>query len=142
MSAKGYYNGFDPVGRGGALATIRAALADGTLRPPTQCSVCAQRPTKPLGWHSEDYRKPLDAHPICRGCHVRVHARFRHPDRWLAYIRGLDPAGWFQGLSVDPLSLTRPFDESYPNGSPAASPSIAAEPTGVMASLPHRRDKR
>lgn len=114
MSAKGYYNGFGPADRHGTLAIVRAALANGTLPMPTRCSVCGQRATSSLGWHSEDYRKPLDARPICRGCHVRVHARFRHPDRWRAFVVVLDPLGWYQGLSVDPRSLTRPFDQTYP----------------------------
>lgn len=125
MSANGYYNGFSRADRSGTLAIVRAALIDGRLATPTQCSVCGNRPNKPLQWHSEDYRKPLDAHPICRGCHVRVHARFRHPDRWLAYTARLQPTGWFQGLTLDPQSLTRPFDESYP---PRLSGHISTEP--------------
>lgn len=114
MSANGYYNGFGPADRNGTLAIVRTALADGTLPTPTRCSVCGNRPAQPLQWHSEDYRKPLDAHPICRGCHVRVHARFRHPARWHEHVRRFDPMGWFQHLSVDPRSLTLPFDETYP----------------------------
>jgi hypothetical protein len=113
VSANGYYNGFSPADRNGTLAIVRAALADGRLPAPTRCSVCGDQPAKPLQWHSEDYRKPLDARPICRGCHIRIHARFRHPDRWREYISGLDPAGWYQNLSVDPRSLTRPFDETH-----------------------------
>lgn len=126
MNAKGYYNGFGPADRNGTLAIVRAALADGTLPTPTRCSVCGVRATKPLQWHSEDYRKPLNAHPICRGCHVRVHARFRHPDRWQAYVARLPPADWVQRLTVDPRSLTRPFDESYPEGLLKMLPSVPA----------------
>lgn len=130
MSANGYYNGFSPEERSGTLALVRAALADGTLAIPTRCSVCGAQPTKPLQWHSVDYRKPLNAHPICRGCHVRVHARFRHPDSWRTYVARLPSAGWFQGLTVDPRSLTRPFDKSYPDGASGALQSAA------VASLP------
>lgn len=114
MNAKGYYNGFGPLDRKGALATIRAAVADGSTAAPTSCSVCGSCPDYRLGFHGEDYRRPLSAFPICRGCHVRVHARFRHPDRWREYISRFDPDSWFQQLSVDPASLTRPFDETYP----------------------------
>lgn len=141
MSANGFYNGYSPAERNGANAAIRAAIARGDLSVPERCSVCQQAPNRPLQWHSERY-DILDAFPICRGCHVRVHARFRHPDRWLAYISRLDPAGWFQDLSVDPISLTRPFDETYPNRSWVASPGIATEPTAVMASLPQTRARR
>lgn len=116
MRAKGFYNGFSPAERSGTLAIIRAAIADGSLATPSACSVCQQSSEKPLGWHSEDYRHPLDALPICRGCHVRVHARFQHPNSWRAFIRPLDASAWFQNLSVDPQSLTRPFDETYPGG--------------------------
>lgn len=112
MSANGYYNGFGPADRNGTLAIIRAAEADGTIPTPIRCSVCGQQPATGLQRHSEDYRRPLDAHAICRGCHVRVHGRFRHPDRWRAFTERLGP-GWFQGLSVDPLSLTQPFDVTY-----------------------------
>lgn len=113
MSANGYYNGFGPADRNGTLAIVRAAEADGTIPTPTLCSVCGQRPTTTLQRHSEDYRRPLDAHPICRGCHVRVHVRFRYPARWRAFTETLGP-GWFQGLSVDPRSLIQPYDVTYP----------------------------
>jgi hypothetical protein len=118
MRTKGFYNGFSPAGRSGTLAIIKAAIADGSFAMPIACSVCQQPSEKPLGWHSEDYRRPLDALPICRGCHVRVHARFQHPKSWQAFIRNLEEGAWFQNLSVDPQSLTRPFDETYPGGLP------------------------
>ena len=110
----GFYNGFGPKDRAGALATIRAAVADGSIPAPSACSVCQSCPAAPLGWHGEDYRRPLEAFPICRGCHFRVHARFRYPERWKAFIRDLDPAGWFQKLTLDPSSLMRCYDETYP----------------------------
>lgn len=111
---KGWYNGFGPKERSGTLATIRAAIAEGSISPPSSCSVCLRSPASLLGWHSEDYRRPLDAFPVCKSCHIRIHARFRHPERWRAFISGLDPAGWFQRLTVDPASIQRPYDETYP----------------------------
>lgn len=116
MSAKGFYNGFSPADRDGTLAIVRAAVADGRVPSPAQCSVCGERPTKPLGWHSEDYRTPLAARPICGRCHYAVHIRFRRPDYWQAYIAALAPGSWFHRLSVDPAALERPFDETYPHG--------------------------
>lgn len=110
----GFYNGFSPKEREGALAAIRTAIADGRVSPPTSCSVCGRSPDYPLGFHGEDYRVPLAAYPICRGCHVRVHARFRHPERWREYISRFDRDGWFQHLSLDPASLKRPYDQTYP----------------------------
>lgn len=111
---KGYYNGFGPNERKGALASVRAAIAAGTVPMPTRCSVCGVCPDYDLGFHGEDYRRPLAAYPICRGCHVRLHARFRHPDRWRDYISRFDPDGWFQRLSLDPRSLRQPYDQTYP----------------------------
>lgn len=110
----GYYNGFSAKEREGALAAIRAAIADGRVPTPKACSICGQSPDYLLGFHGEDYRRPLAAYPICRGCHVRVHARFRHPERWRQYINRFDPDGWFQHLSLDPASLRRPYDHTYP----------------------------
>lgn len=115
MTANGYYNGFSPKQRSGANAAIRAAIVRGTLDAPTACSVCLQTPVAPLQWHSERY-DILDAYPICRGCHVRVHARFNHPDRWRSFIARLDPGAWFQSVSMDPASLTQPFGVTYPSG--------------------------
>jgi hypothetical protein len=119
MSANGYYNGFSPADRQGTLAAVKAAEAAGIIPVPTVCSVCGKEPTTGLQRHSENYCRPLDAYPICRGCHVRVHARFRHPDAWRAFINSLDPAGWVQSLTVDHRSLTRPFDETYPRDLPS-----------------------
>ena len=112
VRTNGFYNGFSPAQRNGANAAIRAAIARGEIAVPDTCSVCKRMPDKPLQFHSERY-DTLDAYPICRGCHIRLHARFRHPHSWAKFVRGLGE-GWFQGLSVDPLSLTRPYDETYP----------------------------
>jgi hypothetical protein len=113
MNTNGFYNGWSPVQRNGTNAAIRAAIARGDLTVPDKCSVCQRVPNRPLQWHSERY-DVLDAYPICRSCHIRVHARFRHPDSWRAFIKSLDPAGWVQSLTVDPRSLTHPFAETYP----------------------------
>lgn len=118
MKANGWYNGFSPAQRNGANAAIRAAIARRDLAVPEKCSVCQQVPNRSLQWHSERY-DVLDAYPICRSCHIRVHARFRHPDSWRAFIKFLDPAGWVQSLTVDPQSLTRPFTETYPGDLPS-----------------------
>lgn len=118
MNTNGFYNGWSPAQRNGANAAIRAAIVRGDLTVPDKCSVCQRVPNRPLQWHSERYDVP-DAYPICRSCHIRVHARFRHPDNWNAFIKSLDPAGWVQSLTVDPYSLTRPFDETYPGGFPS-----------------------
>lgn len=114
---KGFYNGFGPKERSGTLATIRAAIADGSLSQPTSCSVCGCTPASALQWHSENYFRPLDAYPICRGCHIRVHARFRHPNRWLDFLeRATSPDCWARQLSLDPASRYQPYNVTYADG--------------------------
>ncbi len=138
MSGEGYYNGFSPAERRGALKAVKAALTAGALLPAVRCSVC-QRSDKALGWHSERY-DVLDARAVCWRCHLAVHRRFKRPAHWLAYIQPLDPDGWFQHLSLDPATLRRPFAASYPaglpisreTGCPLAQPHLD-EPTGSVA---------
>ena len=118
LRASGYYNGFGPKKRTGVLAALEVAMATGAIAGPTHCSACGNRPSKPLDWHSEDYRRPLDAFPICTRCHYALHIRFHRPAYWQRYISGLDPVVWCQYPTVDPSSLRRPFDETYPEGLP------------------------
>jgi hypothetical protein len=51
-------------------------------------------PDKRLGWHSEDYRSPFGAYPVCWRCHHAIHIRFRRPAYWQTHVSRLDPAGW------------------------------------------------
>lgn len=108
----GFYNGWGTAERQGSLARVRAAIAAGVLAIPERCSVC-QRDDKPIGWHSERY-DVLDVYPVCRGCHIRIHARFRYPKRWREFISRLGP-GWYQNLSIDARSLTRAYAITYPS---------------------------
>jgi hypothetical protein len=36
-------------------------------------------------YHLEDYRKPLEPIVACVECHMRLHSRFRAPNRWRAH---------------------------------------------------------
>jgi hypothetical protein len=99
------------------VATLAGAPA------PTTCSVCGRGPPVPIEVHAENYRSPLSVFPICRRCHHAIHTRFRRPDYWLRYIGPLDPNGWFRRLTLDPASLTRRFDETYPGWSGDFTPS-------------------
>lgn len=114
MSSGNPYNGFSPTERTWGAKRIRAAVARGELKLAAMCSVC-ERSDVPLAFHSEDYRQPLSAITVCRSCHYAIHIRFRRPEWWLARIAKLDARGWFQFLTLDPQSLLRPFDETYPS---------------------------
>ncbi|MGN6270269.1 MAG: hypothetical protein ACTHM0_10305 [Sphingomonas sp.] len=119
------------------MAILKAALADGIVPPAYVCSVCGVTAGKPLGRHSEDYRRPLDAYPVCTRCHYAIHIRFRRPDYWRRYIARLDPEGWFNRLSVDPHCVTRPFDDTYPRG---LRKPVQALPSSLMKDhLPPKR---
>ena len=101
------YNGFSPRER---------RVWNHLVRPVAlHCSICGCGPEKPVGWHGEDYRRA----DSCRACHNAIHMRFRRPDHWQRLVRQHEhPGAWFTLLSIDPASLTRPFDETYPEGLP------------------------
>lgn len=105
-----FYNGFSPRER-------RAWRApDQPL--PSRCSMCGCGPERSKGWHSEDYRTHDSIYGVCRRCHHAIHIRFVRPDHWRRYIADLPPEAWCHGLSLDPVALTRPFDDTYPQGLP------------------------
>ncbi|WP_370716112.1 hypothetical protein [Sphingomonas sp. IW22] len=115
-----WYNGFSPADRTKGANLLRRALREGTVLPASICSMCGRVPSG-LGYHNEDYRKPLTAYPICRRCHYAIHIRFRRPYYWREFIAPLDRNGWFQNLTPDPASLYRPYDLTYPEGGTAHS---------------------
>lgn len=113
-----WYNGANPAQRAWKLRMVKAALASGQIAPSHTCSVCARTFPHAVGMHSEDYADRLAVYAVCRPCHFAIHIRFLRPDYWRGYVARLHPNGWFQRLSLDPATLTRPFRESYPNGLP------------------------
>jgi hypothetical protein len=72
--------------------------------------------------HDEDYSRPLAAYAVCRRCHRMLHQRFDEPEPWLAFVaeHGQGRGAWFEQLSMDPDSRSRPFGETYPAGLPSA----------------------
>ena len=111
------YNGFSPEER-----RVRRALPP----PPSHCSICGCGPERPVRWHGEDYRRADSVYGLCRPCHYAIHMRFRRPDHWQRLVRQHEyPGAWFTLLSIDPASLWRPFDETYPHGLPAPVPGPA-----------------
>lgn len=121
------YNGFSPAERRVAGDAARRARDAGKLPPLMPCSMCGRRrPNNQL--HSEDYRPPHRLYSLCRRCHYAVHIRFTHPAYWSALLTTLGPDGWFHQLRLDPETLTRPFDQSYPTGVLGATLTLTNHP--------------
>lgn len=123
----GYYNGWSGDERRATLPLQKVAIASGELARPTICSICGcvgnrnWRAEDAVWLHDENYADPLAAYPICRRCHRLLHERFEAPEPWLALTgqHGREGA-WFELFSLDPASLRRPFNQTYPDGLPAA----------------------
>jgi hypothetical protein len=122
------YNNFSWAERRATIPVQNAALRDGRLIRPTVCCICGDdRDAFPQGrdyrfLHLEDYRRPLDIYPVCKGDHAALHARFDDPGRWEKVIRAHSrPGEWFTLLSLDPASQETPYDITYPRGLPPPS---------------------
>jgi len=125
MAGIGWYNGWSPEERTAVTPIQKQALKDGTLAKPTHCSICKcegnrrdWRAQDAVWLHSEDYGNPLDVYHLCRRCHRTLHERFEKPDPWLELIaeNGQRGAAWFELLTMDPDSRTRPIGKTYPDG--------------------------
>ena len=123
----GFYNGWSGEERLAALPILRAALEAGTLDPPTRCSMCLVtgspdwRAADGIVFHDEDYSNPLAAYTVCKPCHRLIHMRFWSAADWIALVaRHARDGAWFERLSMDPDSRTRPFVQTYPDGLPSA----------------------
>lgn len=89
---KGAYNGFSLSDRGRASGWGRRLEHVRPRRVPAShrtCCICGTS-SGMIGWHSEDYRAPLDALVLCAWCHWALHARFKSYDHvwdsWLAKL--------------------------------------------------------
>lgn len=102
----------------------QAAIRDGVIPRPIECSICGyidrQTTGRPeIALHLERYSHPLEIYPCCRRCHGKLHGRFRQPERWQCLITGHgNPMDWFHLLSLDPACQRQPFEITYPAGLP------------------------
>jgi hypothetical protein len=78
------YNGFSAAERMRADRIMRAAIRAGLISPTMRC-FCGLTPPAALMYHLEDYCKPLEPIVACVECHMRLHSRFRAPNRWRAH---------------------------------------------------------
>lgn len=122
----GWYAGTSPADRLLSLSLLREALKSGIIPQPRRCSICGFENTDdPSGrnycqFHDESYVLG-EGYPICRSCHGHLHRRWDRPRPWLRLITEYgDGTRWFELISMDPASLTRPFHETYPVGLPPA----------------------
>ena len=125
----GWYNGFHPEVRRASLPLLRAAIRNGLIAKPSQCSICGFRNgDDPSGrtWlqhHDENYLV-VAPYEIDRNCHRILHMRWERPRPWLRLVAAYaDGRKWFELLTMDPASLTRPVHETYPEHLPPASSS-------------------
>jgi hypothetical protein len=120
------YNGFTPAERRAGGRAVILALADGRMSYASACSICDRALSLPHQHHSERYHQPLSAYPVCRRCHHAIHIRFRQPRFWRRFLAELPPDSWVHQLTLDPVSLSRPFHETYPSGFPPVPPDCEA----------------
>jgi hypothetical protein len=104
------YNGFSSSERAKVGKLQLEAIRSGKFPKPTKCELCGTSEGQ-LQLHNEDYSKPfVDAHPICRSCHLALHVRFTNPERWekrKAHIREVRSSGsdWWVKLIDTPIDI-------------------------------------
>ena len=123
------YNGFDHDQRVRKWQALDLAIRM-ALEPPAEnfpCSVCGVPPSPAIAYHSEDYGSMSGHYPVCKSCHMRLHNRFRSPQRWREFVATVgNGSKWFERLAVgggaesDPfLSKQKPPTTNiHPNSSP------------------------
>lgn len=99
----GPYNGAPGAQRVRGWQFVMAARWMKLIPQPTMCSICAR--TGKLQYHNENYFRPLQAKPICQGCHRTLHRRFKDPEPWLDLVRRFGYVGaWFSDLNMVEMS--------------------------------------
>lgn len=83
------YNGFTPEQRYKGLEIVKAAIANGELKPINKC-VCAHcgQDKGIRQYHSENYTPEnivKQVVPLCWRCHMMLHSRFKHPKSYEKY---------------------------------------------------------
>lgn len=98
------YNGFTHEQRVRKWQALNLAIQMGLEQPAhlSACSVCNKTDgPEVFAYHSEDYDSMSGHHPICKGCHTRVHNRFTNTQRWKEFIAPFcNGSKWFENLST------------------------------------------
>jgi hypothetical protein len=97
-----WYNGFSPQLREASFAWLKAEIVAGRVPPPSACQACGETEGH-LDYHTEDYSRPFGPriyqHQLCYRCHMALHARFRAPRLWAAYLDRLESGAIFRPLT-------------------------------------------
>lgn len=102
----GPYNGFTGQQRVRTWELATWLRRRGLFSLGARCDLCGQ--TERLGGHSENYADIQRTLTLCGGCHLSLHLRFRHPERWLKTLGRLPLVPeWARALSHDPIDLPR-----------------------------------
>ena len=127
MSEGNPYNGYSWDERMEKFEEMKRRFKSGKLPYPTgRCRLCGD-PDAEVEYHDEDYGLPYvwaepAAYMICHHCHVqRLHARFRNPFHWHAYMAHVRRGGYSSDLkdpvieaefkkSVEALKNGQPFE--------------------------------
>ena len=83
------YNGFSAAQRNKAQAWLNGQWRSGKLAKPSVCHACGQTQGV-IDAHAEDYSEPFaagktDQYHLCFQCHMMVHCRFHHLEKWRWY---------------------------------------------------------
>jgi hypothetical protein len=78
------YNGWSGSQRMASFRLLQKAMADGSFTYDPRCDMCSLAEGT-IQLHNEDYSIPTSAVPICVECHMLLHTRFTHPNRWLRH---------------------------------------------------------
>lgn len=103
-----YYNGYSWKERIVNWEVMKRLIANGDEKEAEgPCRLCGD-PDAKVEYHSEDYGLPYiwtepANYVLCHHCHVqRLHARFRHPFHWLAYLEHVRRGGYGSDLKTVP----------------------------------------
>ena len=105
-SASNPYNGFSGELRERVWQLQVWAYKAGTLARPKACALCASGSR--VVFHSENYADPWTSIPLCQGCHMAVHGRFRYPAAWARFQARHHRPGvehWLDLLPITPIDL-------------------------------------
>jgi hypothetical protein len=100
------YNGFSGEVRVRVWQLQLGAYDAGALARPTSCALCASG--SHVVFHSENYADPWCSIPLCYGCHMSVHGRFRCPGAWGRFQARHHQRGaeqWLDLLPATPIDL-------------------------------------
>jgi len=99
VSVSTEYNGFTAQERSRTSAVAAWLELDGWIAGPEVCGVRGNPAALP---HAEDYYALESWIDICRGCHARLHMRFRWPDAWPRSLDLFEVAGGHWARLVSP----------------------------------------